>query len=82
MADPISVRLDDKATEIVKAEAARRGIGLSTYIRDLVNEEAKRLRKARIRARTKEIAAYIESNPEAREFIEDWGGGPPSERGR
>ncbi|MFM7343782.1 MAG: ribbon-helix-helix protein, CopG family [Tagaea sp.] len=79
MADPISVRLDDKATEIVKAEAAKRGIGLSTYIRDLVNEEAKRLRKARIRAQSKRFGELAARDPEIRAFLEDWTGGAPEE---
>lgn len=82
MTDPISVRLDAKSTDILKAEAKSRGVGLSTYIRDLATEEAKRLRKARIRARSKEVAEYIASDPEARAFVEDWAGGAPSEHDR
>ena len=82
MSDPISVRLDAKATDILRAEAKARGVGLSTYLRDLATEEAKRLRKARIRARSKEVAEYVARNPEARAFVEDWGGGAPRGRRR
>lgn len=82
MTDPISVRLDDDVRRALKDAAKARGMGLSTYLRDLANEEFKRLRKARIRARSKEVAEYIASNAEARAFVEDWAGGAPSEHDR
>jgi hypothetical protein len=77
MTGPVSVRLDPQVRRALTDAAKARGVGLSTYIRGLADADFKRLRKERIRACTREVAEYIAANPEAREFMEDWSGGPP-----
>jgi hypothetical protein len=73
---PISVRLDADVRETLEAEAQSQGIGLATYLRRLVSEAAREARQARIRAESAAVARHIAENPEARAFMEDWGGGP------
>jgi hypothetical protein len=77
---PLSVRLDEEVRAILGAEAEMRGIGLSTYLRQLAEAEAVRLRRERIRAASEAVAHHIASSAEAREFSEDWG--TPSGFGR
>lgn len=70
MGHPISVRLDDDQTTLEGA-ASERGIGLSTYLRELAKAEATRIRRERIRAQSRDVAAYVASSPEARDFYRD-----------
>lgn len=58
MGHPVSVRLDDDIQATLEEAAKGRGIGLSTYLRELAAGEAKRLRRDRIRAQSRAVAAY------------------------
>jgi hypothetical protein len=69
---PVSVRLDDEVRSALEG-AKERGIGLSTYLRELAVAEAKRVRRELIRAQSHAVAAYVAASPEARTFHEDWG---------
>lgn len=80
MSHPVSVRLDDEVQTMLEAVARERGVGLSTYLRELATSEAKRLRRERIRAQSKAVGDYVASSPEARAFYEDWGT-PSAENG-
>ena len=73
MGHPISVRLDKDIQATLENAARERGIGLSTYLREVAAKEAKRLRREHIRAQSRGVGAYIASSAEAREFYEDWG---------
>jgi hypothetical protein len=73
MAAPISVRLDDDVKETLEAEARARRIGLSTYLRQIAIETAKRLRRERIHAQSRAVGEYVAASPEAAAFYEDWG---------
>jgi uncharacterized protein (DUF1778 family) len=73
MGSPVSVRMDDAAQEVLEAAARERGIGLSTYLREMAEKEAKRIVKERIRAESRAVAEYAASSPEAQEFYADWG---------
>lgn len=73
MSHPVSVRLDDEVQATLETVARERGVGLSTYLRELATNEAKRLRRERIRAQSKAVGDYVASSPEARAFYEDWG---------
>ena len=45
---PVSVRLDDDVRAALDEEARSRGVGLSTYLRQLATETAHRLRRERM----------------------------------
>ena len=73
MGHPVSVRLDEEVQATLEEAAKARGIGLSTYLRELALDEAKRLRHERIRAQSRRVGTYIAVSPEGRAFYADWG---------
>ena len=72
MGHPISVRLDDDVRSSLESAAKERGIGLSTYLRELGAAEARRVRRERIRVQSRTVAAYVQSSPAGSAFYEDW----------
>lgn len=72
MAHPVSVRLDDDIQATLEDAAKERGVGLSTYLREIAAKEARRLRRERIRAQSRAVGDYVASSPEASEFYADW----------
>jgi hypothetical protein len=73
MGHPVSVRLDEDMQSTLEDAAKARGIGLSTYLRELAANEAKRLRRERIRAQSREVGSYAATSPQARAFYDQWG---------
>jgi GNAT superfamily N-acetyltransferase len=73
MSVPVSVRLDDEVRRTLEEEARARRIGLSAYLRHIATEEARRLRRRRIREQSRAVGAYVGEAPAAREFYEEWG---------
>ncbi len=73
MGHPVSVRLDNDVQATLEDAARERGVGLSTYLRELAEVEAKRIRRERIRAQSRAVGAYVASSPEGQAFYEDWG---------
>lgn len=73
MGRPVSIRLDEDVQSTLEDAARERGIGLSTYLRDVAAEEARRLRRERIRAQSRAVGSYVASSEEARAFYGDWG---------
>jgi hypothetical protein len=73
MGVPISIRLDDSVRAELEAQAKARGVGLSTYLRDLATEAARQARRTRIRAESKAVAAHVATSPEGQAFYRDWG---------
>ncbi|WP_448190576.1 hypothetical protein [Azospirillum sp. sgz301742] len=73
MGAPVSVRLDDDVQATLESAARQRGVGLSTYLRELAVMEARRVRRERIREQSRAVGAYVAASPEARSFYEDWG---------
>jgi uncharacterized protein (DUF1778 family) len=82
MGYPVSVRLDEDVQAALEEAAKDRGIGLSTYLRELAAAEARRVRRKRIRAQSRAVAAYVASSPEGRTFYEDWGTPSAEAQGR
>jgi predicted DNA-binding ribbon-helix-helix protein len=73
MGRPISVRLEERVQETLAEVARERGVGLSTLLRDLAADEARRLRRERIREQSRRVGERVASDRRAREFYEDWG---------
>jgi hypothetical protein len=70
---PVSVRLDNDVRATLEDAAKERGVGLSTYLRELAEIEAKRVRRERIRTQSRAVGAHVASSPEAQAFYKDWG---------
>ena len=73
MGHPVSVRLDEEIQATLEEAAKARGIGLSTYLRELAVDEAKRVRRERIRVQSRAVGTYLASSPEGRAFYAEWG---------
>jgi uncharacterized protein (DUF1778 family) len=73
MGHPVSVRLDDDTQTTLEDAAKARGIGLATYLRELAANEARRVRRERIRAQSCAVGAYVASSPEGQAFYAEWG---------
>ncbi len=73
MGSPISIRLDDQVQATLESAARDRGIGLSTYLRDLATEDAERIQKARIREQSERVGRYVAESAEGKTFYADWG---------
>jgi uncharacterized protein (DUF1778 family) len=73
MTAPISIRLDTDVRDLLESEAKARGMGLSSYLRQLAAAAAHNVRRARIRAESEAVARHVAANPDARTFVEDWG---------
>lgn len=72
MSHPVSVRLEDSVQHVLEDAARERGIGLSTYLRELAEAEARRVRRERIRQQSRAVAAYVDQSAEAAAFFADW----------
>lgn len=80
MGKPISVRLEAQIQSTLEAAARARGIGLSTYLRELAEREATRVRRERIRAQSAAVGAYVAGSVEGRAFYEAGAPRRPSRR--
>lgn len=69
MADTLTIRLDSEDRAVLEAVAREQGKGLSAFVRDLAEAEARRLR----RAEGERVLAPLAEHPEARSELEALG---------
>ena len=65
MAETITVRFDERTRYVLEDEAARRGVGISTFVRQLAEAELRRVRHATIKAEADALGAYLAAHPTA-----------------
>ena len=73
MADTLTIRLDARDREVLEAAARQQGTGLSAFVRDLAEAEARRLRRAAIRAEGERVVGYLAEHHEAQAELETYG---------
>jgi len=80
----LTIRLSDADRATLEAQAASRGEGISTLVRDLAEAEARRLRRAATRQQVIEFAALTDADPALAAEVEamtdadpDWPGWEP-----
>jgi uncharacterized protein (DUF1778 family) len=73
MAETLTIRLDDRDREVLEAAAREQGTGLSSFVRELAQTEARRLRRAAIHAESKRVVEYLASHPEAQVEVDSYG---------
>ena len=73
MAETLTIRLDATDRAVLEAAARGRGEGLSAFVRDLAEAEARRLRRGAIRAEGEAVLAHLADHPEARTELEEIG---------
>lgn len=76
MAETLTIRLDAADREALEAAARQQGKGLSTFVRELAEAEARRVRRAAIRADGERVVAYLAQHPEAGEELDELGTPP------
>jgi len=72
-AAPISVRLDPEVRAVLEHEAAARGTGVSSLLRELATQAARDILRARIRAQSAAVGAHVAQDRDAEGFYRDWG---------
>jgi uncharacterized protein (DUF1778 family) len=73
MAETLTIRIDAEDRAILEAVARDRGMGLSAFVRDLAEAEARRLKRGAIRAEGDRVLAHLADHPESREELETFG---------
>ncbi len=79
-AETLTIRLGGQDRAVLEATARRRGQGLSAFLRDLAEAEARRLRREAIRVEGEQVLAHLAGHLEARVELEEIGT-PISETG-
>jgi hypothetical protein len=64
--------LDEDMQSTLADAAKARGIGLSTYLRELTANEAKRLQRERILTQSRAVGAYVAASPTGQAFYDQW----------
>jgi uncharacterized protein (DUF1778 family) len=78
MADTLTIRLESADRAVLEAVAREQGEGLSAFVRDLAEAEARRLSRDSIRAEGDRVLAHLAEHSEARSELETLGT-PPSD---
>lgn len=73
MAETLTIRLDAEDRAALEAAARGRGKGLSAYVRELAEAEARRVRRERIRAEGDRVMAHLAARSDARAELDDIG---------
>ena len=73
MAETLTIRLDAADRAVLEEEAHRQGKGLSAFIREVAEAEARRVRQEIIRADGDRVVAHLASHPEAQSELGDLG---------
>lgn len=73
MVGTLSIRLGDEQRAVLEKAARAQGKGLSAYIRELAEAEARRVQREAIHAEGRRVVAYLTEQPCARAELEELG---------
>lgn len=73
MAQTLTIRLDERDRAILEQAARQRGTGLSAFIRDLAESEARRLSREAIRADGERVVSYLKQAHRAEAELQTYG---------
>jgi uncharacterized protein (DUF1778 family) len=73
MAETLTIRLDADDRAALEAAARGQGKGLSAFIRELAEAEARRVRREAIRADGDRVVAHLAAHPGARAELDEIG---------
>jgi post-segregation antitoxin (ccd killing protein) len=62
MKGPISVRLGERERATIEAEARARGLGISAFVRDILEDEARRLHREQIREEGRRLVERLSAD--------------------
>jgi len=73
MAETLTIRLDPDDRAALEAAAHGQGKGLSTFVREIAEAEARRMRRAAIRAEGERVVAHLAAHRDARHELDEIG---------
>ncbi|MDA8071288.1 MAG: DUF1778 domain-containing protein [Actinomycetota bacterium] len=73
MAETLTIRLDADARAALEAAARGQGKGLSTFVREIAEAEARRILREAIRAEGERVVGHLAEHPEARGELDEIG---------
>ena len=73
MAGTLTIRLDAEDRAALEAAARGQGKGLSAFVREIAEAEARRVRREAIRADGDRVVAHLAEHPEARSELNELG---------
>lgn len=73
MAQTLTIRLGDEDRAALAAAARERGEGLSSYVRDVAEQEAARLRREAVRAEGQRVVTHLAQDARARRELDELG---------
>lgn len=73
MAETLTIRLDADDRAALEAVARGQGKGLSAFVREIAEAEARRVRRETIRADGDRVVAHLTQHPEARTELDELG---------
>jgi uncharacterized protein (DUF1778 family) len=73
MAETLTIRLDTEDRVALEAAARQQGKGLSAFVREIAEAEARRVRREAIRADGDRVVAHLAEHPEARNELDELG---------
>lgn len=73
MAETLTIRLDADDRAALEAAARGQGKGLSAFVREIAEAEARRVRREAIRADGDRVVAHLARHPEAQNELDEVG---------
>lgn len=73
VAQTLTIRLDADDRAVLEAAARGKGKGLSAFVREIAEAEARRVRRAAIRADGNRVVAHLAKHAEARSELDQLG---------
>jgi uncharacterized protein (DUF1778 family) len=73
VAQTLTIRLNPEDRAALEAAARGQGKGLSAFVRELAEAEARRVRRAAVRAEGARVVAHLAGHPEARAELDQVG---------
>ncbi len=73
MAETLTIRLNADDRAALEAAARGQGKGLSAFVRDIAEAEARRVRREAIRADGDRVVAHLAGHPAARSELDELG---------
>lgn len=73
MAGTLTIRLDAGDRAVLEAVARGQGKGLSAFVREIAEAEARRARREAIRADGDRVVAHLAQHPEAQNELDEFG---------
>ncbi|MCU4183392.1 DUF1778 domain-containing protein [Acidiferrimicrobium sp. IK] len=73
MGETLTIRLNSEDRAALETAARGQGKGLSAFVREIAEAEARRVRREAIRADGDRVVAHLAEHPEARSELDEFG---------